>query len=98
MEARPPEAITVSRFGGLAHEMPRYDGDVLAAEVDLLCDWYWPLKTGAAMPQGERERFRALWRALIDEVACFDHAFQLTLKRERSYRSDDWYVNLQRSA
>lgn len=66
---RPPEAITVSRFGGLAHEMPRYDGDVLAAEVDLLCDWYWPLKTGAAMPQGERERFHALWRDLIDEVA-----------------------------
>ena len=35
---------------------------------------------------------------LIDHVACFDNAFELTLKRERSYRSDDWYVNLQRSA
>ncbi len=35
---------------------------------------------------------------LIDNVACFDHAFQLTLKRERSYRRDDWYVNLLRSA
>ena len=35
---------------------------------------------------------------LIDRVACFDNAFELTLKRERSYRSDDWYVNLLRSA
>ena len=35
---------------------------------------------------------------LIDHVACFDNAFELTLKRERSYRSDDWYVNLLRSA
>ena len=66
---RPPEAITDTRFGGLAHEMPRYDEDVLAAEVDLLCDWYWPLKTGAAMPKGERDTFHALWRDLIDEVA-----------------------------
>jgi tRNA threonylcarbamoyl adenosine modification protein YjeE len=66
---RPPEAITDAGFGGLAHEMPRYDGDVLAAEVDLLCDWYWPLKTGAATPKGERERFHALWRDLIEEVA-----------------------------
>ncbi len=35
---------------------------------------------------------------LIDNVAYYDHAFQLTLKRAKSYRSDDWYVNLQRSA
>ena len=34
----------------------------------------------------------------IDEVACFDNAFQLTLKRQRSYHNDDWYVNLMRCA
>lgn len=34
----------------------------------------------------------------IDEVQYFNEAFQLTLKRERSYHRDDWYVNLLRSA
>ncbi len=34
----------------------------------------------------------------IEEVQCLNNAFQLTLKRERSYHRDDWYVNLMRSA
>ena len=34
----------------------------------------------------------------IDGVEFFNNAFQLTLKRERSYHRDDWYVNLMRSA
>jgi len=34
----------------------------------------------------------------IDEVECYSNAFQLTLKRQRSYHSDDWYINLLRSA
>lgn len=34
----------------------------------------------------------------IDEVKCLNKAFQLTLKRQRSYHRDDWYVNLLRSA
>ena len=34
----------------------------------------------------------------IDEVEFFNNAFQLTLKRQRSYHCDDWYVNLLRSA
>ncbi|MCJ7765934.1 MAG: hypothetical protein MUP09_08355 [Thiovulaceae bacterium] len=34
----------------------------------------------------------------IDGVKYLNHAFQLTLKRQRSYRRDDWYVNLRRSA
>ncbi len=34
----------------------------------------------------------------IDEVKCFDNAFELTLKRQRSYHRDDWYVNLLRTA
>lgn len=70
---RPPEAITVERFGGLGHRMPVYDDDVLAAEVHLLCDWYWPLQTGSAMPQKERDTFYALWRELIGQVAWRAH-------------------------
>jgi len=34
----------------------------------------------------------------IDEVECLNNAFQLTLKRQRSYHNDDWYVNLIRCA
>ena len=34
----------------------------------------------------------------IDEVECYNNVFQLTLKRQRSYHNDDWYVNLLRSA
>ena len=34
----------------------------------------------------------------IDDVAFLNNAFQLTLKRERSYHRDDWYVNLMRCA
>jgi len=34
----------------------------------------------------------------IDEVERFNKAFQLTLKRQRSYHNDDWYVNLIRCA
>lgn len=34
----------------------------------------------------------------IDEVECLNDAFQLTLKRQRSYHNDDWYVNLIRCA
>lgn len=34
----------------------------------------------------------------IDDVEYLDNAFRLTLKRQRSYHRDDWYVNLLRSA
>jgi len=34
----------------------------------------------------------------IDDVKCFDEAFQLTLKRQKIYHDDDWYVNLIRCA
>ncbi|MEN8148003.1 MAG: hypothetical protein ABFR02_10360 [Campylobacterota bacterium] len=34
----------------------------------------------------------------IDNVTFLNNAFQLTLKRERSYHRDDWYVNLMRCA
>jgi len=34
----------------------------------------------------------------IDDVKYLNNAFELTLKRQREYRRDDWYVNLQRSA
>ena len=34
----------------------------------------------------------------IDQVECYNNAFQLTLKRQRSYHNDDWYVNLTRCA
>ena len=67
--ARPPAVIRDTRFGRLAHEMPRYDDAVLAAEVDLLAEWYWVHVTGRPMAAGERETFEALWRPLIGAVA-----------------------------
>lgn len=35
---------------------------------------------------------------LIEEVVCLGEAFRLSLLPDRSYRREDWYVNLQRSA
>lgn len=67
--APPPETISVARFGGLEHRMPRYDAEVLAAEVDLFCTWYWPYCTGAAMEDDARAAFHEIWRGLIDTVA-----------------------------
>ncbi len=34
----------------------------------------------------------------IDQIKCYNNAFQLTLKRQRNYRNEDWYVNLTRCA
>ena len=72
--APPPETISVARFGGLEHRMPRYDAEVLAAEVDLFCTWYWPYLTGAAMAEDARAAFHEIWRGLIDTVAWQAHA------------------------
>ena len=34
----------------------------------------------------------------IEDVRCYNEAFQLTLKRQKAYPNDDWYVNLIRCA
>jgi tRNA threonylcarbamoyl adenosine modification protein YjeE len=69
LHAPPPETVSTERFGGLDYQLPRYDADVLMAEVDLFCEWYWPHVTGAEMATDARAAFHALWRPLISEVA-----------------------------
>ncbi len=68
-DARPPETIAGAGVGGRGHVMPRYDADVMMAEVDLFCSWYWPMVTGETMVEDERGAFLELWREPIGEVA-----------------------------
>lgn len=55
--------------GEITHRMPRYDAGVMLAELELLCDWYWPHITGKAMAAKDREAFMAAWQPLIARVA-----------------------------
>ncbi len=53
----------------LAHPMPAYDADVMYAEIDLLCDWYWPFAANRQMSARERQAFHDCWQQLIADVA-----------------------------
>ncbi|MBI1386163.1 MAG: tRNA (adenosine(37)-N6)-threonylcarbamoyltransferase complex ATPase subunit type 1 TsaE [Rhizobiales bacterium] len=48
--------------------IPDYDEGALLAEVDLLCEWYWRLVTGAPAPVDKREEFSAIWRRALRPV------------------------------
>jgi hypothetical protein len=46
------------------HRLPRYDLEAFLIEAELLLDWFLP-RLGAAIPDTERDSFRALWRELL---------------------------------
>jgi N-acetylmuramate 1-kinase len=56
--------------GELASGVPlhRYDEAALAAEVDLMTEWFFPVALGRAATQAEVAQHRALWRATLAPV------------------------------
>lgn len=46
-------------------DAPPYDEARLLAEVDLLVEWYLPLRTGHPTPPDVAESWRAAWRAVL---------------------------------
>ncbi|MHA7873562.1 MAG: aminoglycoside phosphotransferase family protein, partial [Hyphococcus sp.] len=71
MRARAPE-----RPAGEAFTMLDYDGPALLAEAELLADWYWPLRAGAAPASDEKSEYMELFRILLDDLAP-PHSFVL---------------------
>lgn len=64
----PPPAV-IDAGGGVSHAMPHYDAGVMRAEIELLCDWYWPYVTGQPMDTAERAELEDVWTPLLDRVA-----------------------------
>ena len=58
------------------YTMLNYDPTALAAEADLLIDWYWPLKHGNEINQEQRAEFVALWRDQLEKLSA-PHSFVL---------------------
>jgi tRNA threonylcarbamoyl adenosine modification protein YjeE len=59
---RLPDVLPVAPH--LEHRIPSYDMSAFLIEAELLLDWFLP-RLNAAMPEGERDSFRALWRELL---------------------------------
>lgn len=57
-----PEQIVLP--GGETHQVPTFDTAALEIEAELLLDWYWPAVHHEPAPNGERQRFLTIWRAL----------------------------------
>jgi tRNA threonylcarbamoyl adenosine modification protein YjeE len=51
----------------LEYRLPSYDFDAYLIEVELLLDWYLPMRE-ASLPADARIRFEALWRAALTEI------------------------------
>lgn len=47
------------------HHLARYDREAQMIEVELLAEWFWPLRRGSAMPAPLRRDFEAAWRGLL---------------------------------
>ncbi|MBW8638228.1 tRNA (adenosine(37)-N6)-threonylcarbamoyltransferase complex ATPase subunit type 1 TsaE [Hoeflea sp. WL0058] len=61
-----PPSIPVS--GGPDYVIPPYDADAMMIEVELYLDWYLPQFAGETVTAGERDRYIAAWRAVIDRL------------------------------
>jgi N-acetylmuramate 1-kinase len=59
---RVPDVLPVAPH--VEHRLPRYDLDAFLIEAELLLDWFLP-RLDAAIPDSERDSFRALWRELL---------------------------------
>ena len=66
---RSPPSNVVTAAGGIAHIMPAYDRSVISAELELLCDWYWPYANGQPISDAVRQNFAGAWAPLIEQVA-----------------------------
>ncbi|HRO51054.1 MAG TPA: tRNA (adenosine(37)-N6)-threonylcarbamoyltransferase complex ATPase subunit type 1 TsaE, partial [Hyphomicrobium sp.] len=54
---------------GSVHRVPEQDRDVLAIEVDLLPQWYWPAVHGTPIPQDAHDDFTHLWDDVFRRLA-----------------------------
>ncbi|WP_420419084.1 aminoglycoside phosphotransferase family protein [Pacificispira sp.] len=54
--------IRLQRDFRSAAQVPDYSRDKLAAEADLLIDWFWPAVKGSPCPEPDRAVFRGLWQ------------------------------------
>ena len=54
----------------IEHELPPYDLAAFSIEVELLLDWYLPLRGVSAPPPPLREYFLGLWRGALHEIAA----------------------------
>lgn len=66
---RTPPKPTVTVTSGVSHAIPAYDCSVMSAEIDLLCDWYWPQTKHMPIGEPDRDCFHRLWAPLIEQVA-----------------------------
>ena len=64
----PPENLPVD--SSRLHRLPAYDRPALDIELSLLTDWYWPFLGRGRFPDAERDRFKEIWRPLIDLVTA----------------------------
>jgi aminoglycoside/choline kinase family phosphotransferase len=56
---------------GTVHHLPAYRSEMLADELELFLDWYFPHVTGASATPADRAEFHAAWAPLL---ARLDHA------------------------
>lgn len=61
-EKKLPDKLAVAPH--VEHHIPAYDIDTFLIEAELLLDWFLP-RLDAAIPDSERDSFRALWRELL---------------------------------
>lgn len=71
----PPSSMTLD--DGSTISLPPYDATPLGIEVELLLDWYWPALYGTPVPDGDRERFMALWNAVFDRLSILPRGWAL---------------------
>ncbi len=57
-----PDTLPVAPH--LEHRIPYYDLNAFLIEAELLVDWFLP-RLDAAIPDSERDSFRALWREML---------------------------------
>lgn len=62
-----PDAIPLA--DGSVHRVPEQGHDVLAVEVDLLPQWYWPAVHGGPIPQDAHDEFTRLWGDVFARLA-----------------------------
>lgn len=61
-----PAGITLA--DGSVYSLPRQDKGVLAIEVELVPDWYWPAVKGSPIPSDARAEFMDCWDRIFDRV------------------------------
>ena len=55
-------------FGDLTHDIPPYDVDALAIEVELLTDWYVPHVARKSLSSAAKAQFVNVWRRALHEM------------------------------